>query len=383
MPVRTGFLVLLLAFVLPLTAQNRVAAPDRVADLETAFTRAQHLRHGINASGWFAQSPHDYSAAHTDAYIDAQDIALIAHMGFDYVRLSIDPTPLESSLHGYGANADFLARLDKAVDTILANGLAVFIDIHSPQWAEQLRTGNDIDRFVSLWRQLAAHYANRDPNLLFFEILNEPEMNDRYAWEGVQLRLAAAIREAAPRHTIIATGANWSDIPDLVSLHPMADGNVIYNFHFYEPHEFTHQGATWGTWWWRYTHDIPYPPTDASMEPSLRQVPDWVARVELKNNYFLSSWDARRIRMMIDEAGSWARENHVPLICNEFGVFRDHSDPVSRANWIRDVRTALEANGIGWAMWDYRGNFGVVHKENGQPAKVDENIAEALGLKGK
>jgi hypothetical protein len=50
-------------------------------------------------------------------------------------------------------------------------------------------------------------------------------------------------------------------------------------------------------------------------------------------------------------------------------------------NWIRDVRTALEADGIGWAMWDYRGGFGVVWKEDGQAAKVDEKVVEALGLK--
>ena len=57
-------------------------------------------------------------------------------------------------------------------------------------------------------------------------------------------------------------------------------------------------------------------------------------------------------------------------------------DPVSRANWIHDVRTAIEADGIGWAMWDYRGGFGVVSKQDGQPARVDGAVVGALGLKG-
>jgi hypothetical protein len=70
----------------------------------------------------------------------------------------------------------------------------------------------------------------------------------------------------------------------------------------------------------------------------------------------------------------------VPLNCNEFGVYRGLSDPASRANYIRDVRTALEEDGIGWAMWDYRGGFGVVWKEDGQPARVDESVVRALGL---
>jgi len=44
---------------------------------------------------------------------------------------------------------------------------------------------------------------------------------------------------------------------------------------------------------------------------------------------------------------------------------------------------ALEADGIGWAMWDYRGNFGVVTKQDGQPAQVDETTVVALGLSGR
>jgi hypothetical protein len=32
-------------------------------------------------------------------------------------------------------------------------------------------------------------------------------------------------------------------------------------------------------------------------------------------------------------------------------------------------------------MWDYRGGFGVVWKEDGQPTKVDDKVVEALGLK--
>ncbi len=31
-----------------------------------------------------------------------------------------------------------------------------------------------------------------------------------------------------------------------------------------------------------------------------------------------------------------------------------------RAAWIKDMRTALEKNGISWTMWDYAGGFGVV-----------------------
>lgn len=379
MRLRPWWLCAALALALPLTAQ------DRAQGVETAFARARHLRHGINASEWFAQSPGDYSAARTNRYTDAQDIALMARLGFDNVRLSIDAGPLEQYPHGPdGLNDEFLSHVDRAVDTMIAQGLAVQIDLHpEDSYKQQLRTGDDaVDRLVMLWRRLAAHYAGRNPDMVFFEILNEPEVSDGYRWAGIQARVAAAIRSVAPRNTIIATGPNWSSIADLLVLEPLADGNVIYNFHYYDPHEFTHQGANWGLSWWSYTHGIPYPPNDGEMQALLNEVPDASDRFKLES-YWLDHWDARRIRLMIDAAAGWARAHNVPLICNEFGAYRAVADPVSRATWIHDVRTALEADDIGWTMWDYRGGFGVVTKQDGQPAQVDGAIVGALGLKAR
>src|SRR5271169_6292531 len=101
-------------------------------------------------------------------------------------------------------------------------------------------------------RALAQHYSSYDHDRVFFEILNEPELRDRYRWYGIQTKLAAAIREGAPQHTIIAAGARYSANDELLFLDPLSDSNVIYNFHFYEPHVFTHQGATWGVNFWHF-----------------------------------------------------------------------------------------------------------------------------------
>jgi hypothetical protein len=70
-----------------------------------------------------------------------------------------------------------------------------------------------------------------------------------------------------------------------------------------------------------------------------------------------------------------------PPVCNEFGVHRRVSDPASRNAWIHDVRTALEADLIGWAMWDDHGDFGMVPKKNARPAESDPATVEALGLR--
>jgi endoglucanase len=355
-------------------------AQDRTTDVKTAFARAQHLRHGINASEWFAQSG-NYSADSTKKYTDDADIALMAQIGFDNVRLSIDAAPLT---RGFFARDDsnFIGRLDHAVDQMIAKGMAVQIDIHpESDYKKRVSTkGEGVERFVMLWRKLAAHYADRNPDLIFYEIMNEPEERDPYRWMGVQARAAAAIREVAPKNTIIAAGANWSGISDLLLQEPLQDGNVIYTFHFYEPMQFTHQGASWTGTWPALTRDIPYPPTDESLQNSLAEVPDAHSKYELEH-YWLDHWDARRIRMQIDAAAGWGKLHNVPLICNEFGVHRPVAPADSRMRWIHDVRAALEADNIGWTMWDYRGGFGVVWKEDGQAAKIDAAVVEALGLK--
>jgi endoglucanase len=183
----------LLVFTLP------VFAKDRAAEVILAFARAQHLRHGINASVWFALSPGTYSAARTNSYTDDSDIALMAQLGFDNVRLSIDAWPLEKGFFDHD-DTNFIGRLDHAVDQMLAKGMAVQIDIHpESDYKKRVSTSSDgVERFVMLWRKLAAHYADRNPDLVFFEIMNEPEERDPYRWAGVQAREARAIREVAP-----------------------------------------------------------------------------------------------------------------------------------------------------------------------------------------
>jgi len=216
---------------------------------------------------------------------------------------------------------------------------------------------------------------------VFFEILNEPEMRDPYRWYGVETKLATAIRQGAPAHTIIAAGARWDDDDDMVFLEPLRDPNVIYVFHFYEPHIFTHQGATWGAFYWHWVKGLHYPSSPENAAQVAAAVPEAVDRLQVIR-YGEDHWDASRIEAEINQAADWAKQRNVPLICNEFGVFRSYSDPHDREAWLKDVRTALERHGIGWAMWDYSGNFGVVDKDRKDgKATPDEVTVKALGLK--
>jgi len=359
-----------------------IAQTPQQAQSSVPPARLAHLRRGINLSEWFAQvwDPKGYTKEHFQSWNTPIDIALIKSMGFDHVRLSVNPQPLMDALRNRDGGREYLDFLDDAVKMILGAGLAVQIDMHpDSDFKERLGKENEfVERYADFWSTVAQHYAAWDPDRILFEILNEPEFSDAYRWYGVEVKLAAAIRRAAPRHTIIAAGARWDDDDDLVFLEPLPDPNVVYVFHFYEPHIFTHQGATWGDYYWHWLKGLHYPSSPENAAQVAATVPEAIDRLHVIR-YGQEHWDGVRIEAEINQAADWARQRKVPLICNEFGVYRNFADSHDRAAWITDVRTTLERHQIGWAMWDYSGSFGVVTKSDGK-AIPDASIVRALGL---
>src|SRR6185312_10299814 len=351
-------------------AQDSLSSP--------AWSRARHLRHGINASEWFAQST-DYSPQRLSTYTTLDDIALMSKLGFDHVRVSIDPAIFDC--HGSWQECARVKALDVVVAKATGENLAVIIDLHpSGDFKHKASTDNSAaEKLRLLWRSIAQHFASSDPNLVMFEIMNEPEDRDPYRWSGIEARVLEEIRRQAPRHTVIVTGMEYSDIGDLVLLPQLNDDNLIYNFHYYEPHIFTHQGASWGVPFWINLRDVPYPLTPTTVEKAISEQDDGLAKWELTEAAW-GHWDRNRANGEMRFAAEWARTRHVPLTCNEFGVYRNFADADARMRWIADVRSALEENGIGWTMWDYRGGFGVVTKGDGNTAP-DERVLHALGLK--
>lgn len=345
-----------------------------------AVTRMQHLSHGINTSRWFAQSPDNYTVERLRSFTTTDDIVLIRKLGFDHIRISIDAEPLLDWQHNLPQATPFMAELDHVVQVALEQKLAVIIDLHPESHYKQqlLQATEPVERFGMLWQNVAKHFSSMDPNLVFFEIMNEPEQSDPYRWQGIESFVAGQIRTVAPQHTIIASGARWSGLEDLMMLEPIPYDNVIYTFHDYEPFAFTHQGATWTDPAVQPLRRVPYPSTPENVEKNVQQEPTLAGQLFVKQ-YGLARWGAQRVDATIDFAERWSKLHHAPVYCGEFGVHRPFADEAMRAHWLRDMRTALEKHHIGWAMWDYQDNFGVVTKKNGTTIP-DPLILDALGL---
>jgi len=360
------------------SAKQAGSAAKQISSVSDA--RFNRLRRGINLSHWFAQSPDGkYEIERLKSQITGADFDLIKSMGFDHVRLALEPAPLFNESRPETLNADYLRLVDEAVRMPLDRGLAVILDVHpSGDFKQRLSNERGIEGFADFWRSLAAHYASVDPERLFLEILNEPEMSDAYRWYGVQARLVAAIRSAAPQHTIIVSGHAWSAFDTLLPLAPLADGNIIYNFHYYEPHIFTHQGASWGYELWHHLPRVRYPSRPGANDELIKALPEYLQKLELVR-YDQNRWARERIDAEIGLVAAWAKAHNVRVTCNEFGVFREHALAEERAAWLNDVRSSLETHGIGWTMWDYTGGFAVAPGEPGKRVP-DKTVLKALGL---
>jgi hypothetical protein len=124
---------------------------------------------------------------------------------------------------------------------------------------------------------------------------------------------------------------------------------------------------------------VPYPVKPGDVAQLVAAAADERAKAEL-TKYGDQRWDAERVDKEIATVAAWSSAHGVPVWCGEFGVYKAYSDPAARAAWLRDMRVALEAHGIGWSMWDYQGSFALVTKEDGRP-EADARVVEALGLK--
>src|SRR6267154_2890750 len=139
-------------------------------DSTLAQHHAQHLRYGINLSEWFAQvyDQKGYTKEHFEVWTTAQDIALIKAMGFDHVRLSVNPQPMWRRGQADRIPAEYLGYLDRAVQMIIDQGLAVIIYVHPDSDFKQKLTTDDsfVEQFADYWRALARHYATMNPELV-------------------------------------------------------------------------------------------------------------------------------------------------------------------------------------------------------------------------
>lgn len=358
---------------------------------------ADWLAQGRSASDWPASDP----------------LADIRALGFDFVRLSVDPGPLLATEGERRQEA--LAVLADAVGRLNAADLKVVFDLHSvsqvPQYGTDVINAAAASGAIAGYEAMAADVARMllpfGTDSVAIEPFNEPahypcDASGDEDWQTIMRDTVAAIRAVSTDLTIVATGACGGSVTGLTDLKPdFDDPNMLYSFHMYEPHLFTHQRSdTDGD----FASGLPWPASAGTPEAVIESLKAHMQAAglgeaeQLRNleavrgfidEYFAEGWGPAQLEARIGEAVDWAKANSIPverLFMGEFGAILMSADGrmgafnADRLRYLEAVRTTAETHNIPWAIWEYANPFGMSVIAPSGPAVPDRDLLRAIGL---
>ncbi len=353
--------VIISVFLILMLVLSCVSAPGSFA-----------IKKGVNISHWLSQS--DRRGKERVDWFTEKDVKLIADLGFDHIRMPVDEEQLWDESGNQEAEAWHL--LNKGLDWCAKYNLRAVVDLHilrshhfnkgiRPLWTDR----GEQDKFIQFWREISAALKNRPEHAVAYELMNEAVTEDPDNWNRLIARAHQAIREAEPDRIIIIGSNRWQSpetFPDLRV--PEKDPNIILSFHFYTPMFITHYKASW----WpggQYEGPVEYP--GLTVDPQNvgdNFSDDFMEHFRGANGVYTKD----TLEAMITEPLKKRDALGLPLYCGEWGCLPTVPRDI-RLQWYTDMHDILEKHNIAWAIWDYKGSFGIF--EDGQ---VDQDLMDIL-----
>lgn len=332
--------------------------------------RPPGFNRGLNISHLLSQIPRQAPFGRPDSPL-LRDFDWVRDR-YDHIRLPVDGRRLLSREGVW--NQPNLAVLDDVLQSALDRGLGVVLDLHefhgtsfSGDIQKSLFTVPE-ERALALrfWQSISERYTSVGPALRF-ELLNEPVADEDGLLNRFYEPLLQAVRSVSPKRSVILCSNRWGKVATVRSLEPFLDDpHVILSFHYYDPHIFTHQKASW------VKNDHPEFPSI----PFPGRVPD-LNGVVAPGHYGLKSSGKDLTIEAIEEdlsgIAAWARAKGATLYMGEFGVY-EKAPTESRIRWTETVLACCRQSGIPWAIWDYAGSFAVRDPESGAPTAIQVTV---------
>ncbi len=372
-------------------AKTPAEATDTVID---SYDNEQHstrlsLKKGLvfDRRQYAAPRPYDYEGQ-TVRY---DDVVNAKNMGFDHVKLLLTPNHLVNE--DGTLKIENLEYITEVVNYAVGLELPCYICIHPEDNFKPVYLGK-LDNFEILCRwygELAAYIAgNWTADQVGLQLMTEPgSQNTNVDWSWFSDRMWSAARNSMPDHTIITSSDAYGNIERLKLMSPATDDNLIYSFTTYEPYtigwyfygEHKNENS-----FWKYIREIPYPVeegvdyTDA-IEYAIGLVPEHMKRDArstltayvngVRDNHMVNSyrgtlynrdWHFARAKSLDDF--SRANGGNIHFMAVEWGCMHFASEfskengtgcpDEQRYEYIKDIREAFEAYGIGWSYWSYQ-----------------------------
>lgn len=351
----------------PVNAKTKPMFADNRAWL---FTRAARLNNGINIS-WLEQTWN--TDILNDTIIKPSDFVLLKKLGFGTIRLPVAFTYFERKNIAPGR---VFEQIDRVLKLCKAYNFNLIIDYHYGN----LNNDNyltETPKIIDLWQKVAKRYIGESADRLFFDIYNEPVVADQI-WKDAAYNIVTGIRKIDKKRTLLLGASNYNSIYELGRFERLADENIIYTFHFYEPMLFTHQGAAWlGSSY--ATTGVPFPYNEEnfpSLNPSAKNT--WV-----ETKYYEYRNDGNE-QSLLDKLSKyvkpWSDKYHVPVICGEYGAYNKYAPLDSRCRYIKGMRKALKTLHIPGIMWEYNDGFSIF---TGNPSlqNLPDCMKDAIGYR--
>jgi len=369
------FIAALAAVLLVCSCDKSSKQEHKAPVSEVVLTKCPFTR-GVNLGDWFmGKSP---SEVNRTTYT-AREFANLRSLGIDVVRVPVRFNYFVGAAPDYKIDSHVLDVLDYAVDMAEGNGMYIIIDNHA--WlSEDFPSLSGPVIMEKVFTQLAERYKDRSDKVIY-ELFNEPGGDFiKSHWYDIQTELIGAIRRIDTRHSIIVTGVGCS-IDNLRKIPVYEDRNLIYTFHYYGPHLFTHQGASWEAGMTDFEKPVPFP-YDADRMPALPNTVTYNVVIDDYNDYASRGTAAYISHKISSTAGAFAEERGVPVFCGEWGVLNGFAEPADRAAWAKATRDALDASNIGWTWWSYRNDFSIFRKDASYffEQNLDTDLLAALGF---
>lgn len=286
-----------------------------------------------------------FTAEHNAPYRE-RDFEWISAWDFDFVRLPLSYRCWTPENRFQEMREATLPEIDAAVEMGRRHAVHVNLCFHrAPGYcvnapAEPLDLWSDdaaLQAFAWQWAHFARRYRGISNRELSFDLLNEPPYDLEAArYRRVVTRLVQAIRAEDPERLLLADGLAHGNLP-VPELLPL---QVAQSTRGYAPMPISHYHANWvehlGSLHW--------------------SEPQWPLQDED------GVWDKNRLRRQRIEPWLKLQDQGVGVHVGEWGAFNRTPHAVTLA-WMRDCLDLWREVGWGWALWNFRGAFGVLDSE--------------------
>ena len=333
---------------------------------------AASFKRGVSIGNWMAKIRRGQPFG--GAWFGRDDLGWIAQQGFDHVRIPVDGRLLV--LTDGSLDEEKIARFLEAVKWSRENRLGVVLDLHFLPGGDDAYDANTQSPAIftddkarataaQFWGKLARRLAGEGP-WLRFELINEPFAPRSDQLNALNAALLAAVRAVDVHRVVYLTSNLSSSFATLDEVSVPADPQVALLLHYDEPMIFTHQRASWK----QLPATMPLVLFPGRVPDLSRVVPadHWAAKVSL------AELKAEDVDAAFAKAAAWIAQHAAgkEVYLGEFGCY-EAAPGDSRRTFIATVRGAAERHGWGWAVWDYRGSFGV-RAADGKPTVVLEGL---------